>query len=75
MNIIASDTLDTLILNKNQIRMIPDRAFKHLVGLNSLEIENNEISLIQNDAFSQVEGKHRHQDDKRFVWFTKLAGR
>lgn len=57
MDFIASDTLDTLILNKNQIKVIPDRAFKYLVGLNSLEIIDNEISEINEMAFYQMEGK------------------
>lgn len=54
---VASDTLDTLILNKNQIEVVPDLAFKHLVGLNSLEIVNNAISLVEDDAFYNMDGK------------------
>lgn len=50
-------SLDSLILAHNQLTEVPARVFSHLTLLNSLELEGNQITIIDPDAFSGLEGK------------------
>lgn len=49
--------LDSLILAHNQLSEVPANVFRHLTLLNSLELEGNQISVIDKDAFAGLEGK------------------
>jgi len=50
-------TLDMLILAHNYIKHIPAKVFRHLPLLNSLELDGNQISHIDEEAFFGLEGK------------------
>lgn len=50
-------TLDMLILAHNYIKVIPAKVFRHLTLLNSLELDGNQISHIDEEAFVGLEGK------------------
>lgn len=49
--------LDSLILAHNQLTKVPAKVFSHLTVLNSLELEGNQITYIDKDAFAGLEGK------------------
>lgn len=49
--------LDSLILAHNQLSEVPANVFRHLTLLNSLELEGNQISVIDKDAFAGLEGR------------------
>lgn len=49
--------LDSLILAHNQLSKVPANVFSHLVLLNSLELEGNQITYVDKDAFAGLEGK------------------
>lgn len=49
--------LDSLILAHNQLSKVPANVFRHLPLLNSLELEGNQITYIDKDAFAGLEGK------------------
>lgn len=49
--------LDSLILAHNQLSKVPAKVFSHLTVLNSLELEGNQITYIDKDAFAGLEGK------------------
>lgn len=49
--------LDSLILAHNQLTKVPAQVFSHLTVLNSLELEGNQITYIDKDAFFGLEGK------------------
>lgn len=49
--------LDSLILAHNQLTKVPANVFSHLTLLNSLELEGNQISYVDKDAFAGLEGK------------------
>jgi Leucine-rich repeat (LRR) protein len=44
-------------LAHNQLQEITARVFSHLILLNSLELEGNQISYVHPDAFIGLEGK------------------
>lgn len=46
-----------LILAHNYIKHIPAKVFRHLPLLNSLELDGNQISHIDEEAFFGLEGK------------------
>lgn len=50
-------SLDSLVLAHNQIREVPARVFSHLTLLNSLELDGNQITHVDPDAFIGLEGK------------------
>lgn len=41
----------------NQLREVPARVFSHLTQLNSLELDGNQITHVDPDAFIGLEGK------------------
>lgn len=47
-----------LILAHNYIKHIPAKVFRHLPLLNSLELDGNQISSIDEEAFFGLEGKN-----------------
>lgn len=47
-----------LILAHNYIKQIPAKVFRHLPLLNSLELDGNQISHIDEEAFIGLEGKN-----------------
>lgn len=49
-------SLDSLVLAHNQIREVPARVFSHLTQLMSLELEGNQITHVDPDAFIGLEG-------------------
>lgn len=49
--------LDSLILAHNQLSKVPANVFSHLTLLNSLELEGNQITYVDKDAFAGLEGK------------------
>lgn len=49
--------LDSLILAHNQLSKVPANVFSHLPLLNSLELEGNQITYVDKDAFAGLEGK------------------
>lgn len=49
--------LDSLVLAHNQLREVPARVFSHLTQLNSLELDGNQITHVDPDAFIGLEGK------------------
>lgn len=49
--------LDSLGLAHNKLKEINARVFSHLTLLNSLELDGNRITYIDQDAFSGLEGK------------------
>lgn len=49
--------MDSLILAHNQLSKVPANVFSHLVQLNSLELEGNQITYVDKDAFAGLEGK------------------
>lgn len=51
--------LDSLILAHNQLTKVPANVFRHLTLLNSLELEGNQISYVDKDAFAGLEGMRR----------------
>lgn len=51
--------LDSLILAHNQLTKVPANVFRHLTLLNSLELEGNQISYVDKDAFAGLEGTQR----------------
>lgn len=46
-----------LILAHNYLKHIPAKVFRHLPLLNSLELDGNQISHIDEEAFFGLEGK------------------
>lgn len=58
--------LDSLGLAHNQLREVPARVFAHLTQLNSLELDGNQITHVDPDAFIGLEGKRNH-DFIRFL--------
>lgn len=59
-------SLDSLGLAHNQLREVPARVFAHLTQLNSLELDGNQITHVDPDAFIGLEGKLNH-DFMRFL--------
>lgn len=59
-------SLDSLGLAHNQLREVPARVFAHLTQLNSLELDGNQITHVDPDAFIGLEGKRNH-DFMRFL--------
>lgn len=57
--------LDSLILAHNQLSKVPANVFRHLPLLNSLELEGNQITYIDKDAFAGLEGECNLANDKR----------
>lgn len=55
--ILGLKNLDSLILAHNQLAEVPANVFSHLTLLNSLELEGNQITHVDKDAFSGLEGK------------------
>lgn len=56
--------LDSLILAHNQLSKVPANVFSHLTLLNSLELEGNQITYVDKDAFAGLEGKsHGHKSN------------
>lgn len=53
--------LDSLILAHNQLSKVPANVFSHLTQLNSLELEGNQITYVDKDAFAGLEGTSRTQ--------------
>lgn len=49
--------LDMLILAHNQLKYVPAKVFSHVTLLNSLELDGNHITHIDNEAFAGLEGK------------------
>lgn len=49
--------LDSLILAHNQLSKVPENVFSHLTLLNSLELEGNQITYVDKDAFAGLEGR------------------
>jgi len=49
--------LDSLGLAHNQLREVPARVFSHLTQLNSLELDGNQITHVDANAFIGLEGK------------------
>lgn len=49
-------SLDSLGLAHNHLRTVPGRVFSHLTVLNSLELDGNQITHIDEDAFVGLEG-------------------
>lgn len=47
-----------LILAHNYLKHIPAKVFRHLPLLNSLELDGNQISHIDEEAFFGLEGKY-----------------
>jgi len=47
-----------LILAHNYLKHIPAKVFRHLPLLNSLELDGNQISSIDEEAFFGLEGKN-----------------
>lgn len=47
-----------LILAHNYLKHIPAKVFRHLPLLNSLELDGNQISHIDEEAFVGLEGKY-----------------
>lgn len=41
----------------NQLSKVPANVFSHLTQLNSLELEGNQITYVDKDAFAGLEGK------------------
>jgi len=59
MIVLGLKTLDMLILAHNYIKHIPAKVFRHLPLLNSLELDGNQISHIDDEAFVGLEGKNK----------------
>lgn len=66
-------SLDSLGLAHNQLREVPARVFAHLTQLNSLELDGNQITHVDPDAFIGLEGKRNH-DFMRFLWNVSARG-
>lgn len=49
--------LDSLGLAHNHLREVPARVFSHLTQLNSLELDGNQITHVDSNAFIGLEGK------------------
>lgn len=49
--------LDSLVLAHNQLSRVPANVFSHLTLLNSLELEGNQITYVDKDAFAGLEGR------------------
>lgn len=68
--------LDSLILAHNQLSKVPANVFSHLVLLNSLELEGNQITYVDKDAFAGLEGKlftHTYTYANNLVNFTSVG--
>lgn len=50
--------LDSLGLAHNRLREVPARVFSHMTQLNSLELDGNQITHVDPNAFIGLEGKH-----------------
>lgn len=48
--------LDSLGLAHNHLREVPARVFSHLTQLNSLELDGNQITHVDPNAFIGLEG-------------------
>lgn len=48
--------LDSLGLAHNHLREVPGRVFSHLTQLNSLELDGNQITHVDPNAFIGLEG-------------------
>lgn len=46
-----------LILAHNQLKYVPAKVFSHVTLLNSLELDGNHITHIDNEAFAGLEGE------------------
>lgn len=46
-----------LILAHNQLKYVPARVFSNMTLLNSLELDGNKITHIDNEAFTGLEGR------------------
>lgn len=52
--------LDSLILAHNHLREVPASVFSHLTQLNSLELDGNQITHVDANAFIGLEGKRSY---------------
>jgi Leucine Rich Repeat. len=52
------DSLDSLNLGHNQLKVVPAKVFSHLTLLNSLELDGNHITHIDPEAFVGLEGMY-----------------
>lgn len=52
--------LDSLVLAHNHLREVPARVFSHLTQLNSLELDGNQITHVDPNAFIGLEGECNH---------------
>lgn len=59
-----------LVLAHNYIKHIPAKVFRHLPLLNSLELDGNQISHIDEEAFFGLEGKNLNFENK--IYFVNL---
>lgn len=63
--------MDSLILAHNQLSKVPANVFSHLTLLNSLELEGNQITYVDKDAFAGLEGKP-NQFNSTYTWAYKV---
>ena len=63
------NTLKHLVLSKNKLSEVPSRAIKHLKNLEHLNLNENEITALRDEAFLGL-SKVSEIDSKRFLIFS-----
>ena len=66
------NTLKHLVLSKNKLSEVPTRALKHLTELEHLNLNENQIQVLRNEAFTGLSKVNRREEviENDFNWLS-----